>query len=105
MREALALARRHGIHVAVSNPCFEFWLVLHFRDHRGWLDNDGARRLRRFCDGQGDKGLDGAAYMASRESARLRAAALSEIHAENGTEFPHDNPSSGMHRLLTSVMP
>lgn len=91
--------------MAVSNPCFEFWLVLHFRDHRGWLDNDGARRLRRFCDGQGDKGLDGAAYMASRESARLRAAALSEIHAENGTEFPHDNPSSGMHRLLTSVMP
>ena len=72
---------------------------------RGWLDNDGARRLRRSCDGKGDKGLDGALYMASRETARVRAAGLSENHARNGTQFPHDNPSSGMHLLLASVMP
>ncbi|MET9479089.1 RloB family protein [Streptomyces sp. NPDC006638] len=28
------LARRYGIRIAVSNPCFELWLLLHFADHR-----------------------------------------------------------------------
>ncbi|MFJ5225612.1 RloB family protein [Streptomyces sp. NPDC088400] len=32
--EAAAVARRNGIRVAVSNPCFELWLLLHFADHR-----------------------------------------------------------------------
>jgi hypothetical protein len=32
--EATALAERHGIGVALSNPCFELWLVLHARDLR-----------------------------------------------------------------------
>mgnify|MGYP005836337823 CR=1 FL=1 len=27
---ALNLAARHGIRLAVSNPCFEFWFLLHF---------------------------------------------------------------------------
>ncbi|MGP4109960.1 RloB family protein [Streptomyces sp. 4N509B] len=30
---AVAEARRVGIEVAVSNPCFELWLLLHFRKH------------------------------------------------------------------------
>ncbi|WP_218577203.1 RloB family protein [Phytohabitans rumicis] len=101
--EALELARKHGIEVAVSNPCFELWLVLHFRDHRAWLDNDAARRLRRSCDGQGDKGVDGATYMASRDVATRRAAALERMHLLNGVRFPHDNPSSGMYHLVTAV--
>jgi hypothetical protein len=39
LKEAIDQARRDGIQVAVSNPCFELWLILHFRDHGGWLDN------------------------------------------------------------------
>ncbi|MFJ7996681.1 RloB family protein [Streptomyces sp. NPDC096310] len=31
-------ARRHGIKVAVSNPCFELWLLLHFTDHHAFVD-------------------------------------------------------------------
>lgn len=105
LKEALELARRHGIEVAVSNPCFELWLVLHFQDHRSWLDNDAARRLRRSCDGQVDKGVVGASYMAMRDLATVRAVALDWMHAQNGTSFPHDNPSSGMHRLIAAVSP
>lgn len=26
---ALQMARQHGVHVALSNPCFELWLLLH----------------------------------------------------------------------------
>ncbi|MFF7022591.1 RloB domain-containing protein [Streptomyces klenkii] len=30
---AIDRARREGIRVAVSNPCFELWLILHFSGH------------------------------------------------------------------------
>lgn len=33
-------ARQGGIKLAVSNPCFELWLILHFQDQNSWLDND-----------------------------------------------------------------
>ncbi len=30
LHRALDLARREGIHVAMSSPCFEYWLILHY---------------------------------------------------------------------------
>ena len=30
--DAIAMATACGIHLAISNPCFELWLLLHFRD-------------------------------------------------------------------------
>jgi hypothetical protein len=46
LAEAVAMAQREGIHLAISNPCFELWLVLHHQDCRRWLTNSDARRLR-----------------------------------------------------------
>jgi hypothetical protein len=105
LKAAVDEARGNGIHLAVSNPCFELWLILHFQDQNGWLENDGARKLRRKHDGSADKGLDGAVYMPRRSTAAARAEALDRRHHDDGTAFPHDNPSSGMHRLLRSVSP
>lgn len=31
--KALARARGHKIELAITNPCFEFWYLLHFQDH------------------------------------------------------------------------
>lgn len=33
--EAKQMARDNGIDLAISNPCFELWLLLHFRDNPG----------------------------------------------------------------------
>ena len=103
LRDALELADRNRIGVAVSNPCFELWLILHFQDWSAWLDNDAARRLRRQLDGQSKKGLDGKTYMARRRQAADRALELERRHKGNDTTFPKDNPSSGMYRLIASV--
>lgn len=103
--EAKRLADGHGIGTAVSNPCFELWLVLHFAGQEGWLDNDEARRLRRKHDRRTDKGLDPARYMPHRWAAVDRAARLEQRHCRDGTVFPHDNPSSDMHRLISSIEP
>lgn len=39
------------------------------------------------------------------EAVRQARAELDRRHQLDGTAFPHDNPSSGMHRLLTAVEP
>ncbi|MHB8189962.1 MAG: RloB family protein [Ferrimicrobium sp.] len=103
LRDAIEQARQSGIELAISNPCFELWLVLHFQDHSSWLDNDPARRLRQNLDGSDNKGIDAATYMPLVRDAVTRAKELDERHRQNGTTFPHDNPSSGMHRLLATI--
>lgn len=105
LEEAVKQAHANGIKLAVSNPCFELWLILHFQNHAAWLDNNQARRLRRQLDESSDKGLPAARYMPLSAGAARRAAELDRRHQQDGTAFPHDNPSSGMHRLLRAVEP
>lgn len=103
LREAVSEAKQHGVRTAVSNPCFEIWLILHFQDQSSWLDNGDARRLRRKLDGSGDKGVNATAYMHIAKDAFRRARDLDRRHSLNATDFPQDNPSSGMHQLLKSI--
>jgi hypothetical protein len=105
LREAVKLAADHEIRLSISNPCFELWLTLHFADQEAFLDNDAARRLRRRHDGQEDKGLSAALYMPRRYAAAGRAERLERRHVRDGVGLPDDNPSSGMHRLISSVEP
>jgi hypothetical protein len=103
LTRAQELARNNNIRLAVSNPCFELWLILHFQDHRSWLDTNSARRIRRACDGCKDKGLPTKEYLTRRDVAVSRAAALDDMHGRDGKLLPKNNPSSGMYRLLKSI--
>lgn len=105
LHDAVQMARDNGISVAISNPCFELWLVLHYADHESWIDNDDCRSLRRQHDGSLGKSLDGAAYMPRRREAIMRAKQLETLHASANREFPNDNPSSGVYRLLEAIEP
>jgi hypothetical protein len=51
------------------------------------------------------KSLEAAKYMPLVATAARRAAELEARHQKNGAVFPHDNPSSGMHRLIASIQP
>lgn len=101
--EAIALAKANDISLAISNPCFEVWLVLHLKEHGAWLDTDQAEKLRHQLDKSTDKGLYPANYMPHVGKAAARAAQLEERHRQNDTSLPDDNPSSGMHLLVSSV--
>ena len=105
LNEAVQMARDNGISVAVSNPCFELWLVLHYADHERWIDNDACRSLLRQHDSSRGKSLDGATYMPRRHQAVERARRLATQHASANREFPDNNPSSAMYRLLESIEP
>ena len=39
LRKAGDLANRDGYRIAFSNPCFEYWYLLHFADYTGYLEN------------------------------------------------------------------
>lgn len=103
LSQALAKANKNGIHTAVSNPCFELWLLLHFDEHKAWLSTEDAVQLRRKRDGSTGKEVDGESYMPLRNTAIENARNLRDHHSDNNTSPLKDNPSSGVHRLLEAI--
>lgn len=99
--QARQMARDNGIEVALSNPCFELWLLLHFRESPGMQGRkDVARLLRRHVDDY-DKRVDFATYQPGYGAAVERAKRLeskARVDDENGR-----NPTTGVHRLTESV--
>ncbi|HYR11651.1 MAG TPA: RloB family protein, partial [Longimicrobium sp.] len=101
LEAALAEAERGGIHVAVSNPCFELWLLLHFVEQTAHLSTRQARdRLRKHLPGY-DKHVRFDDLSAGYADALRRGVALDRRHEEAGS--PGGNPSSGMHQLTERI--
>jgi hypothetical protein len=103
LSQAIDLAARRGVRLAVSNPCFELWLILHFDDHTAFLNTHDAERKSRKLDGRDGKRIDASLYIEHRQVAAARAASLANRHEQNQSAFPSDNPSSGMYQLLAAI--
>ncbi|MGW0766877.1 RloB family protein [Streptomyces sp. NPDC002676] len=104
LEQAVRCARRERIELAVSNPCFELWLLLHHTEHRGWIrDYDALKALlRKFADVPAGKSVDFVRDYGGElwKDAVRRARAL----AEEGTEhLPDSNPSTRMWRLALAI--
>jgi hypothetical protein len=100
---AVELAASSGVRLAISNPCFELWLILHHEDLQRFVATDKAERYSRKLDGRCGKSIDAARYMPLRWEAARRAELLEQRHSRNGVAFPQDNPSSGMHHFLKAL--
>lgn len=97
---AVSDALRQDVEVAISNPCFELWLLLHFADHCAYAESYAkvlphlARHLPRYDKTR----IDFRHFADSWRDAVRRAKAL----APEGKE--HEvNPSSGVWRLAEAV--
>jgi len=102
---AVELADQHNIRLAISNPCFELWLILHFEDQAAFMDTKKAERRSRELDGRSGKRIDADRYLPRRAEAALRASRLAERHQRDQTSFPQNNPSSTMGDFLKAVEP
>ncbi|MGY0069252.1 RloB family protein [Streptomyces sp. QTS137] len=102
--EALRLARSEGIDVALSNPCFELWLLLHFRDHRAPVDGfrQAERHLVPHHHGY-SKAADRFAFDLYRQAWPQAVERAREL-AKPGEEHKR-NPSTGMWRLVEHIVP
>ncbi len=101
---ALALADRHGIRLAVSNPCIELWFLLHFERQTAFIDRHAAQ-ARASAILRCSKLLSPAATeaLADRyDEAKQRAIRLDQKHDGDGSP-PGSNPSSGMWRLVDQI--
>ncbi|AYD90555.1 RloB domain-containing protein [Actinomyces sp. 2119] len=103
LRQACQRAERAGVRTAVSNPCFELWLILHHRDHWGYLTTAQAGTLRNQLDRSVSKHINSVIYMDRRAEAAQRARSLRGRHERDRAEFPADNPSSGVDLLLDAL--
>ena len=104
--EALQLAQRDGICVAVSNPCFELWGVFHYQDHAAPIDrHDCQRLLEQLCAGyQADRTKlfkDTEVIHTSHDDAVQRG--KRSLHDREKEDDPQGNPSTSMQVLMESI--
>lgn len=100
---AVELARNHGIELAISNPCIELWLYLHYVDNRRWDHRHDIQHALKECSGI-DKTLTTKHLeflIENYETAQGRAIALDKMHDDN--ESDDRNPSSGVWRLVEVI--
>jgi hypothetical protein len=99
--DAIQQARDHKIELAISNPCFELWALLHFQDHQAHIERD---RLRDICQRhmpRYGKIIPFSDLFAHIDTAINRAEELDRIHERRDT--PGGNPSTGVYRLVRSI--
>lgn len=106
LTEAINKAAMHEkVKCAISNPCFELWLVWHFQDWSRHVTTSKIEAISRSLDKRRGKSIDAGLYLPYREQAMRRAKGLAMLHERNGATFPNDNPSSGMHTFLETITP
>ena len=101
LKTAIEEARLAAVEVAVSNACFELWLLLHFRDNPcARLGKELAQLLRGFVPGY-EKGVDFARFESGYADAVKRAQRLANAANEAGESFR--NPTTGVWRLTEAL--
>jgi hypothetical protein len=90
-----------GVELAISNPCFELWLLLHFQDAPGMQGRRRIQAMLRKHVPSYDKAVDYATYASGHPHADGRAERLSRS-AERAAE-PGRNPSTGVYRLTRMI--
>jgi hypothetical protein len=101
VERAKELARKGGISLAISNPCFELWALLHFVDWRRHIERGRLRQeLQRYLPEYG-KELNFEAMNSSYDVAVRRAHTLQEDAI--AAEAPGRNPTTYVF-LLTEVI-
>ncbi|APW61953.1 RloB family protein [Paludisphaera borealis] len=94
-------ARAGRIELAISNPCFELWLLLHFQEHPGMQDRRRVKAMLRKHVPHYDKAVDYASYATGHPHADKRAERLEQA-AEKANE-PGRNPSTGVYQLIRII--
>lgn len=101
---AVQKATANGIGVAVSNPCVEFWFILHFQDQNAHIERHAAQAVSKQFLRCG-KILDERALRMLTEGfpqAKTRAKALDAKHLGDGRPA-RSNPSTGMWMLVDRI--
>jgi hypothetical protein len=99
--DAKQQARDNGIKLAISNPCFELWVLLHFQDQRAHISRVNLRtRVQGHLPGY-DKELPVEKLSPHYDEAARRARYLDEWQQQQGRSDA--NPFTGVYRLTEAI--
>jgi hypothetical protein len=103
--DAIQLAASNDIKLAISNPCFELWYILHFQDCERALNRVDALRLLRKHIKEYAKGIVPwpNPLQPLTSTAIQRAQFLAAKYERDGFD-PYYNPSSGISRLVETLL-
>ena len=99
--EAKQMANENDIKLAISNPCFELWLLLHFRDCPGTEHRHRIQEMLKERVPDYDKSIDFEAFRPGCKEATRRAAYLNQL-ADSINE-PWRNPTTSVYKLLKAI--
>ena len=105
--EAKNMAHGNGIRLAISNPCFELWGILHYQEYDAPLDrHECQRKLGELCPSYSNKKgkiFDDSEVIESKyRDAVGRAENSLTRRREEGN--PEGNPSTTVHRLTEHIL-
>ena len=101
LREAVTVAGAAGVNVATSNPCFEFWLLLHVTEHTAAIQSPiAAQVLLRTLLGSYEKSSPPAPTVDTIGQAAVRARAARKRHLDNSSD---GNPSTNWDHLMAAL--
>jgi hypothetical protein len=99
--EARQQAQVNGISLAISNPCFELWALLHFQNQTAAEDRNKVRELLKRHIPKYDKELPAQILIPRLEKAMESARHLDHLADLAGA--PGKNPSTGVYRLVERI--
>jgi hypothetical protein len=101
VNDAKQLAGSQGIDLAISNPCFELWLVLHFRENPGMCHRHDAQAMTKTFIANYGKHVDFAQLVVGYDDAVTRAQRLDREATEQ--DEAGRNPTTGVYRLTQAI--
>ena len=102
LAEALQQADANKIHVALSNPCFELWVLLHFQNQTAWIDRRAALSACRVHIRNYNKKVSYAETRDRYPDAVARAQALDAQHRRNSQAG--ENPTTWVYKLTERLL-
>ena len=107
VNQAREEARNSDVQTAISNPCFELWLLLHIEEHNRAIDRRAAQSRAKKLGLIDKKSIEPSAWPSLDDNyttARTRAIKLDQRHEGDGSPR-FSNPSSNVWRLVDRLSP
>jgi hypothetical protein len=103
--EIIGRAERLGYRCAISHPCFEVWLLLHFQSQTAPISTSAAEHLVRGCDcSYADKGFSFDKIWPHRPKALANAATLNQRQLTDYPRVLDRNPWTSVHDLVNELI-
>lgn len=102
LTSVMAQCRQKGYFVALSNPCFELWLLLHFSDLPYVIEkcDQVTDELRRLANGYSKRG--GCGTPLSKEM--IEQALRRSVEIDEGTTDIPKSPTTRVHKILKTLL-